>query len=230
MLPRFYLRDVQWSAADPVYGSKATIVRGRVATQENPGECDANWFVGPETAIVGSHIDAPEPTIVHYEVRVRPEDLAKIARSRLVVAARRPFAGLHSKVRDARVRISVNDTRIEYFGLKDDSPPHSDYFHRERAPLPLESIPLISDCHTIYHWSIPPRALERRTSQLIEFDLDPAVRWDIDYVTIITGTESRKLTPFGDRFLWQFLLLGLVVGIILIVISILLAKWIGTGG
>ncbi|MBU0716830.1 MAG: hypothetical protein KJ749_01145 [Planctomycetes bacterium] len=185
-------------------------------------ECSPGWFSGPETVILGSDIDCPAGerghTFAMFSIKTEPSVLQHAVDVRLIIACRRRFGGLHTREQGARARLLLNRYNLDYFGLKTIPDSHTDYFHRDDRPLPIK-LPEISGCSTLYQWSVPKNALLRDSAvQELEIRLDPAVRWDIDYVAILCATGRRKLSPIAER-VFQFVVLvvvgGVAVGVLL---------------
>jgi hypothetical protein len=214
-----FQNKVEWVCSGLVMGSSVRIARGRASTRSRPFKCDTGYLPGPETAIIGSNIDSSpattEPTSAEFSIPAEFHALHEAVESRLVIACRRRFGGLHSPQFGAKVELILNGKHVDCFKLKAVPEGHTDHFHRDDRPLPLD-VPELAGCATIYQWSIPKHALHAANeSQALVINLDPAVRWDIDFVSIICALPRSDLSPIADRLVFQFFFLVIVGGIVL---------------
>ena len=195
-----------WSSTR-VDGSSARVERGMGPTKRNPMHCNVGWFYGDCTIILDGGGDRAPDEISEvaalWDVPVRAEDIDAADHGFLIIACTRQFGGLHTQIDDSRVSISINGQQLDYFGLRDIPPGHTDYFHLPRRephwPWLTEVDPILASCQTIYTWPIQPTHLKSQKAQTVQVRLDPQVGWDIDYVGLLLHRSQPSL-PYAQMW------------------------------
>lgn len=224
MLQLFIETDYSW-VSSRIDGSAATVTRGMGATKHNPLHCDVRWFTGNQAIILdGGGEWAPEQiSEVHatWKIPVEQDVINATEHIFLVIACTRAYGGLHTQNEGQNVSISLNDEQLDYFRLKDIPEGHTDYFYRSpgerQLPRLLEVDPVLGACATVYSWQVQPHHLRRSSHQIVGVALDPEVRWDIDYVSLLTSKRIHNLRPGVVQILLVILgaLLGFAAALIL---------------
>ena len=182
-------RDWSWTST---IGSKLSLSRGTAGTTRDPRHFPVATFPSDSTVILGAAnralMESLTDTSAEWHIPFDESTLKAFRRAYLIVAAIRYFGGLHSKVYDSKAKIKLNGNVIDYFGLRDQPPHHSDYFHRlrlPRIPLPRQ----IAECQTVYVWPLLKNTLVHSPKQTVTISIDKYIRWDIDYIGILVRTS-----------------------------------------
>lgn len=177
-----------------VTGASAQILEGVVARLSEPFGHPASSFSGSSTAILGSSNAEAMPAI-HGTSATWVFDLElgqgdTWLRGYLLTACRRYFGGCHTKTKDQKVEILLNDAPFERFRLAHIPPPRDDYFYRPAVPnIPLSSD--LADCQTLYAWPVPRERIGAQLRQRVQITAERMVRWDIDYVGMVYQVERE---------------------------------------
>jgi len=110
----------------------------------------------------------------------------------LVIASVRYFGGLHSGTYNSRAEIFINNKVVDGFGLRDKPPNHSDYFHRIPTPNNIPNVWPISNCQTVYAWTILREKLVNSNHQIVTIRIGNYVRWDIDYLGFLFKISNPR--------------------------------------
>lgn len=171
-----------------VSGSNALCVEGAIATVDYPAGHPAAAFSGPSTAILGAssseEMFALDRTVATWTIDLNMTSKDVWLKGFLVVACLRHFGGCHTKTKDQRAEIRLDDAPFESFRLANIPPSHDDYFYRPvvpEAPWPQE----VATCQTIYAWPLLRERLRLGGSHVVKIILEKFVRWDIDYIGIV---------------------------------------------
>ena len=185
-----------------VTGETASIATGGSVTEATGIECPPYWFSGPSTIVLGrSPKPAPDPTtitVASWEIAVDPDTIASTERAFVVFACIRNFGGLHTLKEGGWAWIWLNDHCVDAFRLLVRAPGHSDFFHRPPVPHLPDGF-VFSDCQTVYAWPVTRRTLADGPVQRLRVQIDPDVRWDIDYVAIIIAKGAHNATAFPPQ-------------------------------
>lgn len=197
-------RKPHWEIA-VVPGSSGEILEGRAGTARAPSGHPATSFPATSTVILGYPTQTPKAGLSSTHAAWKLS-LARQARTRfhhgyLFVSCLRRFGGLHSRKFDARVEVLLNASPIDGFGLRVKPPGHADFFHEVNAASPPPRTP-IGRCETVYSWSLVAEQLADAPEQVVEVRLDPAARWDIDYVALAIQLDSQRHDVFLSHS-WQ---------------------------
>lgn len=195
-----------------VLGSQAVVESGVGSIARSPGTCNAGWFVGESTIILGAEIRGGGTTCVRWQVVADPSLINQCETGYLVICCERTHGGLHTRREGARARVSVNGHNRDLIGLKDIPAGHTDYFHRFPSPPQLPSVWPVSGCATVYSWLVDRRHLVATGSQEVAVELEEDVSWDIDYVCLVLTRTSRVLRDACKQI--AYILLGVVLGAI----------------
>lgn len=193
-----------------VPGSQAAIETGLGATARNPEACNAGWFVGATTVILGGGGHGTPPTTARWEILVDPGAIRHCQAGYLVICCERAHGGLHTLRYGATAEVCLNGRNRDLIGLKDVPAGHTDYFHRPPTPLAIPEAWPSSGCATVYSWPIDRRHLSDTGTQTVTVRLEKDISWDIDYVSVLLVHTSRKLRDPYKQI--AYIVLGALLG------------------
>ena len=177
-------------------GTQATLKKGFATTKSNRGNQPEAWVRSDTTIILGCHPSGSEmetqPSIADWKFEVSPSLLARATETAIVIGCERIHGGLHSGRYGATAQIHVNEHVVDLIPLVVMPEGHNDYFHREVHPE-LSTIPLLRNCNTIYRFGVPISFLRETTPVVVSITVDPGVKWDIDYMTLIIICSRKRL-------------------------------------
>ncbi|NQZ65013.1 hypothetical protein [Crocosphaera sp.] len=159
-------------------GSSCHHISGVVSTKSSPNHHNNNLF--DETTVI---LGKKEVTKASWKIPMESKYIEGFERGYLTIAARRTFAGLHSKRCGAKVLIELNNKSVDTFELLIIPEGHTDYFHKN-VKLTQTNIGEPLKHHTIYIWPITKEHLMTPSDQTITVTIEKDVYWDIDYVAI----------------------------------------------
>jgi hypothetical protein len=171
------------------------LISGVAGTARDPVGYPPATFPGESTAILGAAttklMDSISETSASWSIPFDEQCFHLFESGLLIISSIRYFAGLHSKVYDSKAKIELNNKVVDFFGLREQPPHHSDYFHR--LPLPKIPIPkLVSTCQTIYSWPLLKEKLVNANEQAVKITIENYVRWDIDYLGVLIEMKKKK--------------------------------------
>lgn len=176
-------------------GSQAKLRRGVASTVDMPHDYPQGCFSGTTTIILGAtaqeNHQLSTETVAAWHIPVDEYWASNLDRCYLVISCIRYFGGLHTRKYGSRVDITVNERNIDSFSLMIIPENHTDYFHRIATP-PLPDVSPISKCQTVYVWPLQEEYVRNRKHQTITLRIDNAVRWDIDYLSILFRIPHGK--------------------------------------
>lgn len=172
----------KWSYVD---GSTYSPESGVASTFFKQNGCNAGWFRGSTTVILGSgeaEGGTKERARASWEI-CTDLCLQNFERGYLFIGCVRKFGGLHSRNYGSKVDIHLNGSPIDNFSLMVIPENHTDYFHRP-SPPDLPVFKQIFECETKYTWTVRKSEL-REKSQIVTVEIDYDSSWDIDYIGIL---------------------------------------------
>jgi hypothetical protein len=172
-----------------ITGAEFHSFNGIIGTEQNTSEHPETSFSGKTTIILGSpkeNVDIQNrPTNVIWLLQMNEIDIQKFKKGFLVFACKRYFGGLHSMKFNEKITISLNGKSIDGFNLKVIPENHSTYFHRVSPPVDFPKLAPFKDCETIYTWRLFKDRLSPNKPQILEVNIGPTARWDIDFIGIV---------------------------------------------
>jgi hypothetical protein len=189
-------------------GSDAILDLGFGCTRSRPGACTEGWFVGDSTVILGAGLESSE-TIARWSLTVDPAIVERCNSGYLVICCERTHGGLHTAREGAQARVSINGVNRDLIGLRAVPPGHTDYFHRPVNSQKLPDVWPVSGCATVYVWPVDKRHLGSRERHEVVVDLEPDVRWDVDYVCLVLSHEFKELRDSCKQVFYVLLGVGL---------------------
>lgn len=193
-MPHYQLKNSDGWYLSLVEGTDFRLIKGTVGSLADLKEHPRTSFSGKASVILGvasaKLAEKAEDTVAVWSIPTDVWSMPYFESGYLVVGCIRYFGGLHSKKYNSRVEIYINDVSIDGFGLRVKPPSHSDYFHRIPTPEIPKFLP-ISECQTLYSWSILKEHLSNKNEQMIKLKVDQYTRWDVDYIGLLYKADVK---------------------------------------